>query len=88
MGVKKFKNLYKNSGSSQSKKAPSSTSKESLKMAEPARDRSTKTKEDKTNIADKAQIEQLRKVISKKMNDPAMAKKAAQIIEEMLKGEK
>jgi hypothetical protein len=37
------------------------------------------------NAADKAQIEQYQKVIADKLRDPEMAKKAALIIERMLK---
>lgn len=37
------------------------------------------------NISDKAEIEQYQKVIAEKLRDPEMAKKAAMIIERMLK---
>ena len=85
MGVKKFKNLFQ--GSAKKKPSSASTTKEQ-KMTSPA----TNIEETKKrpninhdNVADKAQIEQLKKSINKKLNDPEIAKKAAQIIEEMLK---
>ncbi len=85
MGLKKFKNLF--TGSAQKKSSSTSNTKE-IKMAAPAIDteKSPKRKSPSTSdIEDKAKVEQLQKIIQKKLKDPQNAKKAAQIIEEMLK---
>ena len=79
MGVKKFKNLF-SKGSAQKSLSASHTKKED-KM-EPTKSRDPKTKQN--NVHDKQAIEQLRKLISGKFKDPAAAKKAAQIIEQMI----
>ena len=44
----------------------------------------SKAEEAKKNNADKQVIEQLQKLIGQKLKDPNMAKKAAQVISEML----
>ena len=51
---------------------------------EPAVNKSPTPSKNET-IKEKAEIEAFKKAIEKKLKDPAMAKKAAQIIEEMLK---
>ncbi len=83
MGVKKFKNLFKSGSSSSSSKI--SNPKE-ISMSEPARQ--IDHDKSKTNIADKASVKQLKKAITKKLENPEGAKKAAQIIEELLKNSK
>ena len=88
MGLKKYKNLFTGSG----KKKSSATSNTSEKnMSSPATDTNKEPKKRNVptdQVSDKAQIEQLRKIISSKLKDPSVAKKAAQLIEEMLKNSK
>lgn len=80
MGAKKFHNLFKKSGASKSAEAP-------LKSAE--QDMHTNTVKDSdtkkiSNTQDKVVVENLKNVINAKLKDPAMAKKAAQIIQDLL----
>ena len=81
MGLKKFKDLFNKSSGKEQKShlSAASTSKKDDAM-EPERLRSTKDE----NLKTKLEVEQLQKLINQKLKDPAMAKKAAQILEEML----
>jgi hypothetical protein len=56
-------------------------SKEKVKATSP--EPSTKEKQDNA-VMDKKLVQELRNLITKKLKDPSMAKKAAQIIEEMI----
>lgn len=85
MPARKFKNLFKEnktSGEKSQNKKLTTSNKEKSDM-EPAIDRSKNSKE--KNTQEKTEIEMFKKAIEKKLKDPAMAKKAAQIISDLLK---
>ncbi|EQC44758.1 hypothetical protein [Bacteriovorax sp. Seq25_V] len=77
MGVKKFQNLFKNNEAS-AKKTGASSNEANMEARKESANSNNK------NVADKASVEQMTKLIQNKLKDPAMAKKAAQIIEELL----
>jgi hypothetical protein len=79
MVAKKFKNLF-----IQSSERKLAASKKTGANVEPAISK-TPSPSQSENIKDKAEIEAFKKAIEKKLKDPEMAKKAAQIIEELLK---
>jgi len=79
MVAKKFKNLFIKS--SEQKLAASNKTGEKM---EPAINKKP-TPSQNENVKEKAEIEAFKKAIENKLKDPAMAKKAAQILEEMLK---
>lgn len=81
MGIKKYKNLFQTSNGK--KKARLSVASNNSKKSEELMEQELRKEK---NIKEKAEVEQLQKAISQKLKDPAMAKKAAQILEELLKG--
>ena len=83
MGVKKFQNLFKNNEASAKKTEASSKKTKEVDMEASKDTTNSNTK----NVADKASVEQMKKLIQNKLQDPAMAKKAAQIISELLNGD-
>ncbi len=83
MGVKKFQNLFKNNEASAKKTEASSKKSQEVDMEA----RKDSTNSNTKNVADKASVEQMKKLIQNKLQDPTMAKKAAQIISELLNGD-
>lgn len=79
MSAKKFHNLFKKSEASPKSEA-------SLKERSMNTQNSSQPKTDTkvTNTQDKATVESLKSAINAKLKDPAMAKKAAQIITDLL----
>lgn len=78
MGLKKYQNLYKTSGASAQKEAPV-TREESMEQTQ-----INPRSKSNNNTEEKVLIENLKKLISGKLKDPQMAKKAAQIITDMM----
>ena len=80
MGLKKFKNLFSKSSGEEKKPHLSAASTSKEPPMEVERQRPSKEENQKAKL----EVEQLQKLITNKLKDPAMAKKAASILEEML----
>jgi hypothetical protein len=88
MGIKKLKDLFFGKDGGQKKKPSLSVVQKSEEKSMEATKERSKKSADKDNVQAKREVELLQKAIAQKLKDPAMAKKAAQILEEMLNGKK
>lgn len=81
MGAKKFQNLFKKYTNEVSAKTETSSTNPGINMGAKKQE---STKPNTRNIRDKAEVEQLQKLIINKLKQPENAKKAAQIISDMI----